>query len=207
MGKKKSNEPKMLSKKAIKELGWTDKMIKELLPEPKEVTNPIFKSAKPMKLWKESTVLKVMKTDEYKKMKEKLDKRRKSAKKAVETKKNKLKKQVEKAIKEIRIKVLEEDELRKVTIKEKQKWYDYQMMMREGCCDILSAKYADEETMRRWMVNYIRHNLTEYDVELFRMSGKVGCREEYRRYKKAIMIKISKAYPYLKDECERQICA
>ena len=54
------------------------------------------------------------------------------------------------------------------------------------------------------MVNYIRLNLTSYDAVLYEMSGRVGCHDEYKRYKNAVLDKISSVYPYLSKECSVQ---
>jgi hypothetical protein len=54
------------------------------------------------------------------------------------------------------------------------------------------------------MVNYVRHNLTNYEEELYYMSGKVGCHEEYYFYKDAVLDRISETYPELEDACRRQ---
>ena len=39
-----------------------------------------------------------------------------------------------------------------------------------------------DEVLNRWMVNFIRHNLTEYDDVLYDAKGKVGIGDEYIRY-------------------------
>ena len=51
------------------------------------------------------------------------------------------------------------------------------------------------------LVNYIRHNLTDYDKEMERFSSPVAA----RIYKKRVLEHISKWFPDLKIACEQQI--
>ena len=68
-----------------------------------------------------------------------------------------------------------------------------------------NAYTANEETINRWIVNYIRHNLVSYDNFLGSIDGKVGSVEAYPEVKIAVLEKIANTYPKYKDECERQI--
>ena len=62
---------------------------------------------------------------------------------------------------------------------------------------------ADIDTRKRWAVNYIRHELTNYDWVLERIKGKCGIGEEYNRYKNAVLEEIYKAYPELQSASRR----
>lgn len=72
----------MLSKSKVKELGFTETMIRDLLPEPTEKANPHYQCAAPMKTWPESVVRKAMSTDAFAERKAKADARRASGTKA-----------------------------------------------------------------------------------------------------------------------------
>jgi len=61
-----------------------------------------------------------------------------------------------------------------------------------------------EETMQRWIVNYIRHQLTYYDGVLRGFKGNAGIDEASSRFKNALLDQIAKYYPAYKEECERQ---
>lgn len=69
-----------ITQKAIKKLGFTDEMIKKLLPEPKITQNP-YGNFSQMKLWKKKDVFRVMKSKEFLKMK--VDKMNKSRSRVV----------------------------------------------------------------------------------------------------------------------------
>lgn len=65
---------------------------------------------------------------------------------------------------------------------------------------------AGEETIQRWVVNYIRHELTDYDEFLYEMRGHEGFhREQYYRYQHAVLSRIGTVYPKYAAECRRQL--
>jgi len=177
--------------------GWTRKLIQDFLPEPELKRNPHYKRGPQMKLWSVSDVESVMQTKEFQEAKEKADKRKMSAQKAVITKTDKLLEDIEKKILEIEVVKVNDKKLRKDTLAAKEVWY----MVHDIPSDVYSV---DAETMNRWIVNYIRHNLTSYDEELYLMSGKVGCHIAYVRYKNAVLHKIAEVYPKYAEECSMQ---
>lgn len=177
-----------LTKEMIKCRGWNDKMIKKLLPPPEEIRKPSRKIK--YYLWKTDDVIKAETTDEFKSMKASYDSNREISMKAVRTKKEALAKKIDDAISNITIKYVPYDILKKMTIKSKQEWY-----YSNGDYDIIGD--VDDATMKRWMINYIRHNLTAYDSVLFSTAGKTGISDEYIRYRNAVMNKIEEVYPEL----------
>jgi len=73
--------------------------------------------------------------------------------------------------------------------------------------DYFTAETADERTVHKWMVNYVRHNMTQYDFSLYSIAGEECTEEIYRIYKNAVLEKIAETYPELKKECCRQMYA
>lgn len=58
----------------------------------------------------------------------------------------------------------------------------------------------------RWCVNYIRHELTDYDETLAGLKEQpVKETEAYVKYKVALLVMIGEIYPNLSDEIEAQI--
>lgn len=194
-------KPEYYSQTTLKSFGFTAKMIETMLSEPVLKDNPHYRCAAPMKLWLIAEVDAVMQTDAFKEAVEKRANRRNGAQKAVETKKNKLHEQIQEQINRIAVTVLDMQTLRQQTIADKYEWY---AMSWDYYGTISDVANADKATMQRWMVNYVRHNLMEYDDTLYEMSGKVGYRDEYYVYKYAVLDKIADAYPKLKGECHRQ---
>lgn len=216
----------MITQSAILEMGWTKSMITKLLPEPSLKSNPYYKSAAKMKLWKKQDVLDVIETENFKIELEKANKRKLSSKKAQETKRNNLTKRMKRIAECISVLIIPQDELEKKAL-EHQEARIYERISNEveyleRHCDSLESfdeyeqkieemenfrmyRPSDEETMKRWIVNYIRHNLIEYDQNLRMLKGKVGKDEAYIDFKLAVLEKIAESYPYYADECNRQI--
>lgn len=196
------NETKteMITQTTVLEMGFSKSMIAKLLPPPTEKPNPYYRNSAPMKLWSKADVLQVMETDEYKNMLEKVNKRKQSAKRAAETKKDNLVKTISDYADHISIKVLKDEVLIQRTISAKKDW--------NYCTghfyDDWEFQSINDETLSRWVVNYIRHNLVEYDRTLYGLRGKTGKSEAYVTFKRAILSKIALAYPKYSDECVRQ---
>jgi len=63
----------------------------------------------------------------------------------------------------------------------------------------------DREFLDRISVNYIRHNLTNYDKMLDRVCKKMVSEDAYVLLNKKIYEKIGETYLNLKEECDRQL--
>lgn len=204
VSKSKDPQPRVpkLTQAGLKELGWTKTMIETLLPEPELKDNPHYKCAAPMKLWAVEIVEAVMETPEYAAAAALAAKRKAAAKKADETKTANAIALAGDLSDKITIKVIPAPDLRSRTLAAKQAWYDSLDIY-----DYPSDAYsADQLTVDRWMVNYIRHNLTEYDRTLYDHIHIRTCKGWliYTTIKEATLHKIADAYPYLADECMRQ---
>ena len=58
-------------------------------------------------------------------------------------------------INEISVEKISIGQLRLRTIEHKEEWYN----------DYIDIDFVSNETMKRWMINYVRHELTEYDIK------------------------------------------
>lgn len=184
-----NNKKEKITKELIKARGWSDSMISKLLPKP----DTTFDSRGRVKyhLWLLEDVEAAETTESYKELKEKYDKRKTVADKIVQDKTEKFLEEVDLAIKKIKVRRISIEELTRDTISAKEDWY----------CDFIDRNDLDPATLRRWQLNYIRHNLTDYDKKLYEFSGKIGINEGYIRYKNAVMAEIAKVYPEL---CEKK---
>lgn len=190
-----------LTQTALMERGWTKGMIKKFLPEPTLARNP--RSSKcPIKLWDISAVEAAEQMPEYSADAEKAERRRASSAKAVETKKEKLKHDLSAAVASIRVPVLDDDELRELALEH----YKNLRSMRSDYYNEYedNPECASEATLQRWIVNYIRHCLIEYDDVLWLNKGRAGMSSQYCEFKDAILAKIAEAYPKYAEECRRQ---
>ena len=195
----KNEKKELINKQAVLELGWTERLINKYLPEPILKTNPRYKTAAPMKLWEKELVEQISQTYEFMEDMKLVERRREGARRGVDTKVDKLLELIDEKIERINVQRISLAKLKRLTIEDKQDWYNY------NCRYYQSAYSCDDiETIERWEVNYIRHNLTTYDADLFDMSGKVGVNIAYCRYKNAVLNKIKEQYPELALECNRQ---
>ena len=155
-----------------------------------------------MCLWDEDLVNDVMDTERFLKHLEKRVSRVKSARKAVETRINNTLQMIDSKILEIKVEKLDisDNELRERAIQNTRYYRDRYYYLDENPY----YDYADNETVDRWVVNYIRHCLTNYDIELYNLKGRTGKEEAYCKYKNAVLSEIANVYPKYKDECEDQ---
>lgn len=185
-------------------------MIDALLPEPEYFRNPYYSTAAPVKKWRMEDVEKSEETETFKEYIKVRKKRKKSVEKAVATKYSKTVMMVENKIAHIKVTKIDDDVLTKTVIENKNDWYEYQYYLLDECKyhdQPRKADGADEGTLRRWKVNYIRHRLTNYDQTMFEGKGSVGFKNLQFDYRRAVMMKIAETYPYLREECEIQISA
>lgn len=185
----------------IEKRGWTKSMATKLLQnlDYKEVVNPRYKCAAPMKLYCLKDIKRIEKTKKFTQLKDKAEKRKASAKKAVETKINRT---VEIADTfSITVERIDLEDLKEYTLNEKQFWYDEHW---DYDIDTYRDAYsADDETVKRWMVNFIRHNLSNYDEQLERLVRRTGKDKGYRHYKIKLAEEMKKVYPELKREINK----
>lgn len=188
-----------ISVTGLKQRGWTDKLIKILLGEPdKTAQNPHYRSAAPMRLYLKSRVEEVETSAEWTALKGEADKRKQSASKAVETKLQKLR--VELAKLKISIIELSKDELIQKACDHYNSRQTYRGIEFEPAGPESNPRFIDRIT-----VNYLRHVLTPYERELAEVKGKTGVGEAYMEISRKVFDAISDLYPWLKDECARQL--
>ncbi len=182
-------EEKLITQATVLSMGFTKSMIAKLLPEPILKQNPRYKSAAPMKPWKEADVLAVMETAAF----------QEAAAKAVDTKRKNAEVLADNLIASIHVQRIDMQALQELAVAAQQKWYDF-----NGKDEIVDPS---RETVERWMVNYIRHNLCEYDDSLYMLfrPGSLADKEElYPKVKRETLAKIAQVYPELAEECKAQ---
>ncbi len=184
----------------IEKRGWTRSMATKLLQnlDYKKVKNPIYKCAAPMILYYLKDIKRIEKTKKFAQLKEKAEKRKISAKKAVETKINKTVDIADTF--SVTVKRIDLEDLREYTLEEKQNWYNYNLWDRGIYRD---AYLADEETIKRWIVNFIRHNLSDYEEQLEILEGRTGKNKGYWHFKIKLAEEMKKVYPELQKDIDK----
>lgn len=117
--------------------------------------------------------------------------RKLAGEKAVETKRDNLLKKIEEM--NIYVEEMEESDLEEEAILHVNYFREGKGKKRN---DFL---YIDEDTRKRWICNYIRHELTNYDSEIEALVGKTGKNEAYKRLRERIKEAILKVYPFYED--------
>lgn len=192
-------EEKLITQSTVLSMGFTKSMIDKLLPAPTLKDNPRYRCAAPMKLWKEADVLAAMDTDAFREAAAKAERRKAASSKGIATKRKNAEVLAEELIAAIHVQRIELPELERLTLDAQQRWYDSR-----GRGEI---EFPDREDVDRWMVNYIRHGLCEYDASLYTLfrPGKMADKDKlYPKVKRETLAKIAQVYPELAEECKKQ---
>lgn len=179
-------------------MGFTKKLIEEHLHEPLLKDNPHYRMGPKMKLYLAKDVEKFMKTDIFLNYQESRKNRVNAAIKNANKRREENYRYIDDEISKIIVKRVPLDELERLTLEAKLDWL---LWTRD---DFYGFDDLSDETLARWMINYIRHNLTNYDKILDNIKGKFGVEEAYIKYKKILMLKIKEVYPELFIETKEQ---
>lgn len=212
---------RLMCKAAVKEeFGWTESMITRFMPIPdKEVANPYYRHGGMMKLYSKKRMEQIEETEQFKIAKEKSVRRKERAKKSTETKIAKIKQYVNGLA--IRIPVFEKEQLIAKAIENHNDWemtqyqrrcewradhYDFLLRQHEEYGTdldeddyfIIYTRNTDPEILKRLVINFIRHNYTNYESDLKHLYGKVGKQEAHDLLQKRINEKILETYEWLR---------
>lgn len=197
--------PPLLTKTQVKEeRGWTDGLLKRFMPEPDFLkANPRYKNGAPLQLFVLPRVETIESSAEFQAAFAGVKKRRPaaqdSARKAVETKRQQMQIYVESL--KITVPVMPRKRLRQYAISSYNAW---QSERSRGAFGLFASESSGSEFLSRISVNFVRHEMTEYEVGLYTIFGRVGTSEGYRALALKVYAAIAQAYPDLAAECRRQ---
>lgn len=194
-----TNPEDYLSVPTLKARGWTDALIRQHLGAPdRSCPNPYYRASAPMRLYAKARVETVEVSPEWTDMRARVDRRRISAAKAVQTKRQSLRAAVEALV--IEVPVVPWTEL----IRRSCDHYNAYHLDR-GRWDAMPAKpTANPAFLHRICVNFLRHQLTSYEEELAKIYGKTGVQEAYILIKQQVLDAIAATYPQLAEACAQQ---
>lgn len=193
---KKDLKSKTISQNQLIRLGWSRGMIRRFLPEPILVENPL-KYSVPMKLYKICDVEAVTASEAFQR---EMAKRRphRLVNQNMEPSPQIL---MDSFRKKILVEKISESRLQQESIMLNKRMYD----SKDYFFGDENVKVLDANLMNKFKVNFIRHNLTNYEALKSEIKGK-RCAEIIRKYLKiAVLEKIGETYPDLMYECQRQI--
>jgi len=181
----------------IKERKWNIKLIDSLLKTPDlSYQDKTYKVI--VKLFSVERVKDAELSAEFREAQIPLAKRRHSAQAGVKTKERKLLEEVEKMA--IDVEVIDRSKLERLAIgqyEEHKQERSHYYFNDDG--------YGYEDIIERLMVNYLRHQMTDYHHFLYQFKTKVGKHEACWALKKKILYVIWQKYPYLEEECKSQL--
>ncbi len=183
-----------LTKSALLErAGWTAALASRLLGEPDQ-RRKVFGRTVPLALYCVARIEQAEAGSEFAQAQASIAKRKVAAAKAVTTKTAKLMVAI-KAM-PITVQQLGLAEARRQAID------SYNM---RGRGESFASNADDPTFLERITVNFIRHELTEYDVALWEVAGKTGIAGAVAEIRRRVYSAIAQAYPALSEECGRQI--
>jgi hypothetical protein len=184
------------TKRALKERGWTDEMIEHFLGPPDKTTINMFHRSGPrVCLYTKARVHSAESTPEFRTHQRERAGRRQAARRAVETKAAKLRKELDAIT--IKVPDLDYDVLTRRAID------SYNAGRPDSSMESASV-HSDPAFLDRIRVNYLRHELTEYEILLGQVASRVGARDARLEIKERVLNAIADAYPDLASECDRQ---
>ena len=197
-------ENKYYIKTELKERGWTESIIKKMNLTPDLLKqNPRYNNAPKMKLYLIDSIKSLENTEQFTKLIEKSKLRKISSKKAVETKRKKIINYVENL--KITIPKIPLKELKEKSIESYDGFQSYKLSNYNNYePNFYEPSENNSEFLKRIQVNYLRHQLTNYEKELEEIFGKTGKYKAYKILKNKILNEIIKQYPKLKKQCENQ---
>lgn len=172
--------------------GWSKTLIAKLLGEP-DARKKMSGRTNPTCLYRIERVIDAEASEAFVLAQDKLAKRRAAATIAVKTKTDDLMAAVESM--PISVRVLEAATLQKLAIRA------YNDFSRN---DNFASHGDDPLFLERIQVNFIRHELTQYDHALERTAGKTGKQKAISAIRARVYDAIAAAYPAYLEECARQ---
>lgn len=177
-----------VSRSELKRRGWTEKMIDWLLKKP-DVTqsNPYYRHAAPMKLYRIERVNYVESTPGFFIAKEKADKRKMSSCRAMETKREEAKNWARSVF--IKVPSLDREE----TVRNAIKTYNESHFSQ-------ASTDSNWSTIREITLTYIREKMTDYETVLEIMHGEIGVDSALDIIQERVQAKILEVNPWLGAE-------
>lgn len=191
----------------LKDRGWTLSAITKFLGDPdKTKPNPMYRSAAPMKLWDKARVEVVERSAEFTDWKEGSKARRQKASetmtavmqaKRLETIQaftEALRSEVDQSLAWVKT----AEDLERLEQQAIEHWYNHQTTRAvEGRGEYPEwPGEVDYDTRVRWVENYVRHALTNYDYLIYCSGGRVGRGEAYDAMKILVAAKVRETYKF-----------
>jgi hypothetical protein len=179
--------------------GWSERAIETLLGDcDKQAPNPHGRYAPPMRLYLVKRVEVAESSEEFRRFKDSKKRRGEIAMEAAERRKESLLE----AIRGLEIEVPRIEDYRTRACR-----HYNNLWMDRGQYHKHASPSDNKEFLDRISVNYLRHEMSDYEERLLSVRGCVGCGEAREYIKERILTAISCTYPELRGECNKQMVA
>lgn len=191
--KNRGDKPEMLTQtNVLGREGWSKKILQDLLGGP-DLQKKVSGRSNLASLYLLSRVVAAEATPEFRQAQAALAKRKAASRKAVKTKVDKLMADIEAMV--VEVEAIPVGALKRHAIQAYNEWNSMSY----------ATHHSDKDFLERIMVNYIRHNLTDYDYALEETAGRTGKAVAIATIRYKIFSAIAEAYPMFKHECDRQL--
>lgn len=174
--------------------GWTKTLLGQLLGEP-DLRKKIYGRTNLACLYSEPRVIAAEKSDAFARAQANIAKRKLAGQKSVRTKIATLLAAVDAM--PVFVKKIDEGRLRRIAVDA------YNELHWDS--DMPASVRSDSLFLDRICVNFIRHELTNYDVSLEETAGKVGVAAALSKIRTKVYSAIERVYPMFSQECKNQL--
>lgn len=189
---------------ALRDRGWTEAAIKRFLGEPdKRIPNPVYRSAAPARLYSTARAAQAEAASEWQQWRRAADQRSARSTAVASAKRAALLAEVDAL--DIRVPVVSLDVLAAQSVRHRNARDAERAWDRGEVPFSADASTVGQETLDRWMVNYLRHHHTSYDADLSQLYGKVGRQSAQAAIRRRVYEVIAGTYTSLAAECARQL--
>jgi len=186
----------LLGSSALRERGWTPAMIRDLLGDADQTRPNPYSGKAPMRLWSLRRIQEAEASPGFAERQATAKRRSVASASAADRKREELLDQIYQV--PVSVPLMDRDRL----IYRACQHYNERAAWRDG--EWTANPDADEGFLYRITVNYLRHELTDYEAELDSLRGLIGRAEASRLIRARILGAIAEAYPWLAGECRRQ---
>ncbi len=184
----------------LRERGWTPAMVRDLLGEPDQLRgNPVYRTAPPMRLWSAVRVADAEANPGFTARRSRAQNRSASSAKAADRKRDELLEKVSAV--EVSVPQMSWDALVRCACEH----YNALQLTRGRYDYDRAAPDSNPAFLERIVVNYLRHELSDYEPELAKLFGQVGRADATSVVRERVYDAIAGAYPDLAEECDRQL--
>jgi hypothetical protein len=194
-----------LSAAGLRARGWTPAMVRQLLGEPDLLrSNPHFRSAPQTRLYSIERIEAAERGEEFGAASAVAARRSAAARAAALRGRREVLARI--AAEPIEVPRLAPDRLVALAVEHRNRLDEERALWRWGhVTRPATADCAEPGALDRWKVDYLRHRLTRYHEILDELYGRTGRAAAEELLRCRIYAAISKAYPGLAQECERQL--